>query len=347
MKKVNYLLKGSFAAIASLLLFSCKKQVTEPFTEELTTTAAVAPAMMMAPTTCKPAVFGSYGQAANNWVTLHQKWYSGDKVSNLKVMYGATGNGFPPVPFFLPLFVEWSTINYQGNQVTMMQHPQNHPLMRVTLNAQGLPEASYYHNDVFAGRYYKDTTYFFYTGTRLDSMISLSEVRFFEQEPSGFSTTKYIFMYDAQGNLTTVDMPALAPVPGHDGERITYKYDLSIPVSGIMFNHNISIPLRLLEAMELIQIPMHHAVTEFKYVTYQNGPGNTESVDVIWTDHFSDYNISPEGLVQSYVLKTSSNKYTYYSGWDCGGSMITRKTTASQQEGITSLDQFRQEFGQK
>lgn len=345
MKKFNYLSRGSCILLASsLFLFSCKKQITEPSSNEAANVEVVAQAIP--PTTCKPAVFGSFGRFANNWVTLHQKWYdSNGKVANLKARFGATGNGFPVAPFFYPLFMDWSVITYEGNQVIVTQHPENHQVIRVTLNDQGLPEALYYHVQRF-GDDYKDTSYLYYTGTRLDSMISLVAFSFSPTGPVTHTAAKYIFSYDAHGNLSEVDFPDLSPDPDWDGARLTLGYDLTKPVSGIMVNHNISIPFRLLEAMELIRLPMHYALTDYVFALYKNGPGNTETQDVLVDHHFTEYNISSDGLVQSYVLETSSNRITYYNGWDCSGGMMVRSKGVQKQDAITSLEQFRQLFPQ-
>ncbi len=336
MKRSKAYLQGSCILLASFVLFSCKKQLTEPAAEAAASSVTVQ--SIMAPTTCKPALFGSHGTFANNWTTIEQQWYSGDQLSNLQVRLGATGNGFPVAPFFVPLFVDWSVITYQGNQVVMTQHPQNHQLMRVVLNASGLPEAYYYHQRQSATEYYKDTAYLYYTGTRLDSIVSLVEFQLFV----GFTqrrSAKYKFSYDTYGNLTEVDMPELAPIPARDGSKVTFGYDLTKPVSGIMVNHNISISFRLLTSMGLLKLPMHFALSDYKYVSYTNNVTTDVHVD----NHYTEYNISPEGLVNSYVLQTASNRITYYNAWECGGP-ATRNAAPQKKESINTLEQFRKAF---
>ena len=316
MHKCNYLLVGN-CLLATLMLFSCTKEISES-TPNAVDGANSTPAVMLPASNCKSEVFVSYNHAIDFWATLEQKWHSNGVLTNLKVTFGTTTNAFPFVPFFLPLIMDWSDISYRGNQVYITRFPQNQQLMRVTLNPNHLPEALYYNDIVFSGRYYKDTSYLYYTGTILDSMVSLVEYAFFANESANRSTAKYRFSYDVNGNLSAVDMPNLSTAQFSDGSRITFKYDLTKPVSGTMVNHNISIPLRLLESMELIKLPMHHALTDYIYASYKKGPGNTETTNTVVEQHFTDYNISPEGLVQSYVLQTSSNKFTYYCGWDCG-----------------------------
>ena len=66
--------------------------------------------------------------------------------------------------------------------------------------------------------------------------------------------------------------------------------------------------------MELIKLPMHHAVTKIGY----GDPSNSTE--------YKDYEIV-DGWVRSYVYVDpspfSQNKTTFYNGWDCGGSVIT------------------------
>ena len=339
MKKSKAYLQGSYMLLASFVLISCKKQLTEPAADAAIASSTTVQSILP-PTTCKPVVFGSFGTFANTWHTLEQKWYTGSQLTSLAAEFGTTGNAFPPTPFFIPLVVNGSVISYQGNQVIMTRLPQNQQLMRVVLNAQGLPDAFYYHNNEGPNHYYKDTSYLFYTGTRLDSMISLVEFSLFP----GFiirPTAKYRFSYDVNGNLKEVDMPELTPTPSRDGSKLILTYDLTKPVSGIMVNHNISVPFRLLTAMELIELPMHFALSDYVYVSYKNNV----TTDVHVNNHYTEYNISPEGLVNSYVLQTASNRITYYNSWDCGGPAT--RSASQKKVSVTSLEQFQQLYPAK
>ena len=340
MKKSKAYLQGGYILLASFVLISCKKQLTEPAADAASVNSSIIAESILAPTTCKPVVFGSFGTFASTWHTLEQKWYTGGQLTSLSAEFGTTGNAFPPTPGFTPIVINGSVISYQGNQVILTQLPQNHQLMRVVLNGAGLPEAFYYHNRESATRYWKDTSYLYYTGTRLDSMVSLVEFQFF----AGFTnraTAKYKFSYDAYGNLKEVDMPELTPIPARDGSKLMLTYDMTKPISGIMVNHNISVPFRLLTAMELLKLPMHFALSDYVYVSYKNNVTN----DVHVNNHYTEYNISPEGLVNSYVLQTASNRITYYNSWDCGGS-VTRNAS-QKKESINSLEQFQRTYPAK
>lgn len=346
MKKCNYLLRGSNVLFASILLFSCSKQITEPTAEELTTMApGGAVAASLSPTDCRPAVFGVFadGTTSDSWTTIAQKWYSGGRVQNLKVHIGhAPGHagGLEPA-----LNVDWGEVMYQGTGVMFRDLGRNRNVMRVTLNGSGQPVASYYHNqtDNFDNSYTKDTTYYFYTGSRLDSMVSLGETRFTGPNPFNYFR-KSIFRYDVHGNLVQIDNPSPSPAPftGGSGERLELKYDLTKPVSGMISNYHHTIPLRLLEYMELIKIPMYYALTETSFVTYVKAPpseGTHEIASVIRNHKYQDYVIN-EGRVHSYVMPGINQKLTFYNGWECPGTIVTR--TANNKKAISSVDEFKQ-----
>lgn len=344
MEKRKHVTAACCLLVASMALFSCKKEMTENTADAAAGKAAVA-SQALAQTTCKPEIFAAYNEGANLWRTFAQKWYEGGRVKNLKASIGQPGNGFPPQPFFIPLILTWSDITYQGNEVRLVQQPQNHLLMRVVLNAQGLPEAYYYHSIASQGQYYKDTSYLYYTGTRLDSMVSIVEYALTATSTPVHRVTKAKFTYDAQGNLSVVDFPYLSPQGDDDGDMITFTYDLSKPITGMLVNHNISVSFRLLEAMELITLPMHYAVTGFDSFRYNRQPnGNIERTLIYAENDYTDH-VIVDGLVQSYVQTGGSNRITFYMGWNCNAASARQKS-AMPSPGINSLEQFRQAFPQ-
>jgi hypothetical protein len=336
MKRVNRSLAGGFMLSALLLLFSCKKQINEPAANDKAAAAnEAARSLQAASTDCKPAVFGvitDHTSFPQTWGTIAQKWYSGGMVSYMKV----SDNEAPNVSaqFEPGLNIEWAEVTYQGNQVYVRDVMKDRMVMRVTLDAQGRPAASYLNNqtDNADNSYSKDTAYYYYTGDRLDSIVTLSETRLTGVTPF-FHTRKFKLMYDMHGNISQVDIPVLSSGISQ-GSRMLFKYDYSKPVDGIINNYRINVSQKLLEYLELLTVPMHHAVTEISFGTYIGPPSPMEVFNLIDQRKYEDYVIT-DGLVHSYTNTRVNNKYTFYSGWECGAG--SNKT-------ITTLDQFLQRY---
>ncbi|HEX6179668.1 MAG TPA: hypothetical protein VFZ47_00405, partial [Chitinophagaceae bacterium] len=91
MKKSKAYLQGSYMLLASFVLISCKKQLTEPAADAAIASSTTVQSILP-PTTCKPVVFGSFGTFANTWHTLEQKWYTGSQLTSLAAEFGTTGN---------------------------------------------------------------------------------------------------------------------------------------------------------------------------------------------------------------------------------------------------------------
>ncbi|HYF33049.1 MAG TPA: hypothetical protein VD993_18120 [Chitinophagaceae bacterium] len=121
------------------------------------------------------------------------------------------------------------------------------------------------------------------------------------------------------GNLLRID--------GTDGNVIEIFYDYSKPVNGLQSNMVLNNSFKLVEHLELLELPMHHEVTR---IEYNDSPRN-----------YTDY-VVEDGLVISYKWNGFGfSNHTYYTGWDCGGSPATR---AIDKKGINSLEQFRQVY---
>ena len=331
MKKFSYVLAGSCVVLASLLL-SCKKEIPvqkegalAPKTEIITSTQ---PATV---TECKPAVFGAFQPVGSSapWTTLAQKWYSNGKVKYLKAKHpGAVATFTDPVLEFL-FDLTWGEITYAGNQVYLKDVAENRMQMRVTLDDAGRPVASYYDFRPYpdGNEYVHDTTYYYYDGDRLDYFISISE-----RVPYGtvhlHQYRKYQLSYDSWGNLIKAEFP------GHS--RFVAQYDYSKPVSGIISNFNLTSSLKILEYMELIKLPMHHAITE----TAVQVRGPSDQYSTLSSAEFKDYVIE-DGLVRSYVCEALFTTIIFYNGWECGSSS-PQNAAAKPGNDITSLKQFQE-----
>ena len=266
---------------ASFCFSSCQKQLRWP-------DEPVTPGVQLLPeTNCKPAVLGV--QSGSSWTTIAQKWYVNSKVSYLKTIIDPSG--IEP-----GLSMDWGELTYEFNQVYLRDVASNNKIvMRVTVDADGRPEASYYYNGS-----HSDTTYYYYTGKRLDSTISIYEI------DATHSWQKYRFSYDIYGSVEKIDgFPNV--------QQLQFVYDYTKPVAGIIWNFQLATPIKLMEFMELVKLPMRHAFMQYK-----------------------DCMINGNGLTHSYMA--SSN--TYYNGWECG-IVNSPMSGSGRQQGITSLNEFK------
>jgi hypothetical protein len=319
MKKSKAYLQGSYMLLAVLLLFSCKKQITDPGAEALES-PGTASSSVASSTTCKPASYSIFMENAqnpafySNWSNLVQKFYTGGLVSNIKANYAHIGITNPIVEPGFTLF--WGTVTRAGNMVTVRDEVKDLDVLKVMLDGSGRPAMSWFYNRTnnSQGHYRKDTTSYYYDAIsgRLDSIWVRSEMLF-----AGLShpVARYDFSYDMHGNLLRI--------VGTDGEIVDLFYDYSRPVSGLQSNLMLGSSFKLVEHMELLIPPMHHVLNEIQY----NGSR------VI----FTDYSING-GLVESYKWNQFGfYRHTYYTGWECGSS----PAPVVGKEGVRSLEQFK------
>jgi hypothetical protein len=302
---------------ASIFSFSCKKQFTEP--------TAVQPEISSQAgngSQCKPAVFGAY---ASEWITLAQKWYVNGKVKYLKAKHaGYTGTVLDP--FGESFDLAWGEVSYEGNQVYLKDVLNNRLLMRVTLDDLGRPVATYYDNEAAADNFVRDTTYYYYNANGLDYMISLFVTTVDAPTPyHGYR--KFLFSYDTWGNVVKAEIP--------QSMRLNIQYDYTKPVVGIIDNFQLTSSVKLLQYMELINWPMHHAIVR---TSFEVGYANYYSE--IFHSDYKDYIIS-NGLVQSY--REPNRAVTFYNAWDCGLSN-SLSAPAKPANGIFTLKQFQEVY---
>ena len=313
MKKLNRVIYLVGALSISVLFFSCQKQNVE--TKPIESLASMQP---IATTDCKPEFLGVYA-ASGTWNTLAQKWYSNGRVKYLKAKSGAYAGTFFD-PYLEMLFdLNWGEVTYQGNQVYLTDVQHNRTLMRVTLDNFGRPVASYLYNQTPPSpQYWNDTTYYYYNGDRLDYAISLYETNGEGALFSGYR--KFSFSYDSYGDLAKVER--------NDGSVTTFQYDYSKPITGMISDFQITSSLKLVEYLELMQLPMHFALTRI------DQPGGLSYV-------YKNY-VMTNQLVQSYEYDdVFRNHYTFYNGWDCG-SAPTLNATSNPGKAISNLKEFKE-----
>jgi len=326
----NYFLIGGMMLCVSMCLPSCKKQITEPI--------AIQPASSIptnSATQCRPAVLGVY--AANSsfpdngqWTTLAQKWYVGGKVKYLKAVHGGAIGTFPDPILDFMFDLNWGEVTYEGNQIYLRDVANNLMKLRVTLDDNGRPAASYY-DYVTPENYMHDTTYYYYDGDRLDNIISFFQRTFYSPRPI-VGWRKYVFSYDDWGNLVKAEFP--------ESERLNLEYDYSKPVEGVISNFHITSSLKLLEYLELIKLPMHHALTrtDFGYIRFPGTP--SEFFSTISFSVYKDYVIT-DGLVRSYKYDYPGRLVTFYNGWECGTGQSVNATNRPENN-ISTVKEFQQ-----
>jgi hypothetical protein len=221
--------------------------------------------------------------------------------------------------------MDWGEVTYEGNQVYLRDVPANKIIFRVTLDEQGRAAASYYNYQVQGG-YLKDTTYYFYTGNRLDSLIHFYETYLYAPN-AHYSWAKHKFIYDSYGNTTAMVNPQFGTV--------FFKYDYTKPVTGMTSEFHLLNSLKLMEYMDLLKLPMHHALTRITYGHYDGAGIFRPAFD----KEYHDYVIA-DGYVQSYV-SGDRFKETFYNGWDCGGLTSAINPNGRQKQGISSVEEFK------
>ena len=303
-------------AIAFLFLSSCKKQFEEPLTKEKLSQPAT-----ISTTACKPATYAIFENGSGVWTTVFQKWYSGTKIKNIKVHF--TGmpmilgmNHIEPV-----VNIDWGEVTYEGNQVRVWDVGRNRLVFRVTLDDWGKPIASYLYTDAnVPGQNFVDTSYYYYTGDRLNSFIQL-----FATDSRGWE--QFTFTYNGSGDITSFHMR---------NEEVTTRFTYgSTPVTGMITDYPISNSFRFLEFLELIRPPMSNTVSLIDMTKLHLGyPPYT-----LYERRFFNYAVT-DGLVRSYIVPLGSGYQTFYIGWDCAGT-VSASAQKGQANVISNQDEFK------
>jgi hypothetical protein len=250
-----------------------------------------------------------------------QKWYgSNGKPAFLNANFFTDMNDLS----HLEHIIQWGELlYYNDNQVYLRSWGDT--MMRVTLDAQQRPAASYYHHDHFPkGTFLIDTSYYHFTGNRLDSIINLSVHSY-----GGHAEfAKYTFFYDGYGNLVRIDRWH----PRFNLTSMFLTYDYAQPVAGMVPVHQVTIPYKLMEYMDLLSFPVHHRLTQV------SGLGNS------W--QYINYSLLGNGLVSSYHAAALYERI-FYTGWECSGSPVAAHIANRQKNDLNSLEDFKKQHPQK
>ena len=328
MKKFFHFFSTALVLYAFIFLFSCKRSNLPPANDEVAST------VHSSNTNCKPVVLGAlFTTPANTsfWQTFMQKWYDGSgKVSNLKVnlpfLNNTNSGAFLEVP--------WGEVLYLGNEIHFRNVLKNTTILRVLLDDNGKPSVSYFFDQRPPNQpSFADTSYYYFTGNRLDSIKSTYDFK----PGNNPLSLKYDFSYDAFGNMVKM---STGETPS--SFRMVFEYDYLKPANGMVGIHQRNLAWTLLGYLEVLEIPMHHAVKNVIYGAFDPGSSFPHEIFpvIIWTygDHVID-----NGLVQSYKLTSEFFKNTFYTGWECGGSPAPDASNRQRSE-INSLRDFQQRF---
>lgn len=335
MNKLFKLLCGT--AMVLLILPSCKKQIiNEPLAPDEGIQASVATsAMQAAAANCRPATFAGLFETSSysHWTNLAQKWYTNGMVTNIKVtsdfLLLSKRIHEPDFNIF------WGVVTRQGNQVNVYDEVKGTNTLRVTLDNDDKPVAVYMYNfNYHDNSYRRDTAYLHYTGDRLDSVILLYEF-FYGTGWHDHGWEKFVYSYDSYGNVAQIDAK-------QDSTRYNFTYDYSKPITGTVSPEALTWSLKMLEYLELMETPMHHALTQVDYGVIQSN-GNFLQY---FPTNYEEYDIDENGLVRSYVHYgyAKLQKKTFYIGWECEDGGMLRTATGQKQNGVTSIEQFRQKY---
>lgn len=335
MKKKNYL-HGIIILCASLLMLSCKKEISPDGAIDGSAPSEQA-ALQANSNDCKPTVFGVFVRrpdGVTKWQTLMQKWYDPNgKLAYLKAHYIWDDDDYSA--FFFSL--DFGAVTYHGNQVVVTDVFTNKMVFRATLNTDGLPEATYFYSDPqpgFPGVI--DTTYYYYTGARLDSIFMIH--RFGPSDTSPINGI-YRFTYDMHGNLLRISS---GDTPGSFRQQFGYNYGQL--VSGMLGNFQFSEPLKLLEYMDLLKIPVHHQLTDVVAGPYTPGFSYPFDIYPIDRQQYTDHILDAGGRVYSYIDRGASPWVnTLYTGWECAGA-APQAATSMERMGFITREDFQRKY---
>lgn len=293
------------------IVSSCKKRVTEK------PQASVMPQSPAATSSvCKPEVLASLGDAFidgsiwnNVWNNIMQRWFIAGKVAYLKADLGY-GFNTPEVP---PR-IKWGVAVYENNFVFLRDAGRGSILiLRVMLDDLDRPVKSEY----FDPDGMETATYVYNPSGELATVT-------FQR---GAANQVYTFSYDDKGDLSEIESPVSVTI---------FQYDYNKPVGGMMGLHGVNAHLKLMEYMDLVEMPVKYQLLSVVTIPGPHG-GKFE-----WD--YTKIRLFAGSLVYSFEcpsLTFAGN--IYYVGWTCDGPLSRAKDNVLEKE-ITSVEEFRRRY---
>jgi hypothetical protein len=315
----NYL--KSLVLISIITVFiSCKK-------ESALIQKSITPlAVTNTSSNCKPVGLGMLATIPNQpplWNNLMLKWYDGSngKLGHVKAVFDflySNFQGFPNVA----LNLDYGEVTYDNDMVYLRDVFLNKVILRVKLDGMQRPTVSWY-DGFFHGAPMTDTTHFYYSaGGALDS-IHISYL--IGTTPPGITFT-YRCEYDSYNNLIHLTGPS-------GGNRVNFYYDYSIANPGTIPHYMVSVPLKLLECMDLLQFPHNNLLTSAVLGGYMPGIGYPDDTYPVYRWSFVSPRNNSTGQIYYYedgIGYPDNGKF--YSAWDCGTSNMVQMRNPTQSQ---------------
>ncbi len=306
MKSILRLL--ALVCIAVISITSCKKSINEQ--EEVGSSVA----LTTPENSCKPIGFGlAVKETPGNtkWENLMLKWFdSQGRTDHLKAIiywfYQSPGTNAKAFA------LDYGQVTYENDEVHVRDVLYNDEVFKVKLDAQKRPIISWFdHHGRGFSTFRYDTSYYFYnSNNQLESMIM------HRADVSGaLGIFNVQFHYDPVGNLVLADVP--------DG-TYEYRYDYTRTNTGMVSTYLISVPIKLLEYLDLLKLNHHHQLQNVLWRAHGGYPV------LAWG--YWNIETNPFGKVTRYDGTDNSPIATYYTAWDCNSNNMIQSKNPTQSE---------------
>jgi hypothetical protein len=204
---------------------------------------------------------------------------------------------------------------------------QNRLVFRATLDATGNPVATYLYNQwgtPGSMTSYIDTSYYYYSGGRLNYIIQLFERRL-NGTPYSAGWEQYNFNYNSAGNVSSYFAK---------NDKVSTDFTYGAVVNGTLSDYVLTTPFKMLEYLELTKLFTNSTLSRIQLTRVDN----IHLPFTIYDKLFVNF-ATTDGLVRSYLTPYSGGQLNYFVGWDCGTTSAV--SAANKQNIISNIDQFK------
>jgi hypothetical protein len=311
-------LKQIAYAVFVVLIFGCQKEMKPGLTP-----ASLANNLSTS-SNCKPVGLGMLVRIPNQpptWYNLMLKWYDGNgKLKYLKSVFDELYSNFPNIA----IVVDYAEVIYDNDFVYLNDAFFNKTILKVKLDAQGRPVASWF-DGLYHGHPRKDTTYLYYSSSgRLDSFYTAFKIGTLPQDPLIITHTRC--EYDNNGNI-------LHLVDNTGEGRMNFYYDYNHNNPGLVPHYVATISLKLLEHMELFEFPHNNLLVKAASGVYLPGQGYPDDTYPVYIWNW----VSPQNNSTGQIFYYEDgigypDRGIFYSAWECGGTTLVQSKNPTQSE---------------
>jgi YD repeat-containing protein len=302
--------------LAVSIITSCKKSINEK-EEQRSSVALTTPGNSCRAIGLGWAVKDTPGNP--NWENLMLKWFdSQGKIEHLKaVIYWFYQS---PTYNSRAFVLDYGEVTHVNDEVHVRDVLYNEEVFKVKLDAQKRPVISWFdHHGRSQSTFRYDTSYYFYNSdNQLESVIvHRRDLIGGFGGIGGDGIFNMRFQYDPVGNLVEANVP--------DG-TFQFRYDYTRTNAGMVSNYLISVPIKLLEYLDLLKLNHHHQLQDVIWRPPQSG-----YFVLYWA--YSNIETNLFGQVTRYDGSTNGSPIsTYYTAWDCGGNQTIQSKNPTQSE---------------